>query len=185
MATSEPAPHAGHTPSAAARACRMVGWSDIGTCPDAATAAPLDGHTSGNSLRILGTANPSFPVLQIDVHFALRHLQFHVRKRASIPRICLYSSRSCIPRLSHLEIFTHYKAGIPEKDGPWYLIEHSVSRNESKTDNIGRSDWADWSQSGDLLFTLDGCLYRAPLQGRPPRPVGRCHQNCRFRRFVV
>ncbi len=54
--------------------------------------------------------------------------------------------------------------GIKEKDGPWYLIEHSVSRNESKTDDIGRSDWADWSQSGDLLFTSDGCLYRAPCK---------------------
>ena len=49
--------------------------------------------------------------------------------------------------------------GIKEKDGPWYLIEHSVISNDGKTDNIGRSDWADWSQSGDLLFALDGCLY--------------------------
>jgi hypothetical protein len=50
--------------------------------------------------------------------------------------------------------------GIKEKDGPWYLIEHSVSRNGSKSDSIGRSDWADWSQSGDLVFALDGSLYR-------------------------
>ena len=55
--------------------------------------------------------------------------------------------------------------GIKEKDGPWYLIEHSVICNDGKTDNIGRSDWADWSQSGDLLFALDGCLYRSPCMG--------------------
>ncbi len=54
--------------------------------------------------------------------------------------------------------------GIKETDGPWYLIEHSVGRNEHEADNIGRSDWADWSQSGDLLFTMDGCLYRLPCR---------------------
>src|SRR5207244_7181488 len=35
---------------------------------------------------------------------------------ASIPRICRYNSRSCILGLSHPEIVTHYKAGIPEKE---------------------------------------------------------------------
>ena len=54
--------------------------------------------------------------------------------------------------------------GIKEKDGPWYLIEHSVKRDEDRADNIGRSDWADWSQSGDLLFAMNGCIYRAPCQ---------------------
>jgi len=29
------------------------------------------------------------------------------RRRASTPRICRYSSRSCIPRLSQSEIFSH------------------------------------------------------------------------------
>src|SRR2546425_2581510 len=33
---------------------------------------------------------------------------------ASIPRICRYNSRSCILGLSHPEIVTHYKAGIPK-----------------------------------------------------------------------
>lgn len=52
--------------------------------------------------------------------------------------------------------------GLKEKDGPWYLIEHSIKRGEGGTDKIGRSDWADWSHSGDLLFARDGCIYRAP-----------------------
>jgi hypothetical protein len=52
--------------------------------------------------------------------------------------------------------------GLKEKDGPWYLTEHAIVRNDGKVDKIGRSDWADWSQSGDLLFAMDGCLYRLP-----------------------
>jgi hypothetical protein len=54
--------------------------------------------------------------------------------------------------------------GIQEKDGPWYLVEHAVTRRHDQTDNIGRSDWADWSRSGDLLFGMDGCFYRAPCK---------------------
>jgi hypothetical protein len=52
--------------------------------------------------------------------------------------------------------------GMHEKDGPWYLTEHSVDRIGRGTDKIGRSDWADWSHTGDLLFAMDGCLYRVP-----------------------
>ena len=54
--------------------------------------------------------------------------------------------------------------GIHEKNGPWYLIDHSVKRDGDRADNIGRSDWADWSQSGDLLFAMNGCIYRVPCQ---------------------
>lgn len=55
--------------------------------------------------------------------------------------------------------------GIKEKNGPWYVTEHSLRDDqESRIDNIGRSDWADWSQSGDLLFARDGCLYRVPCK---------------------
>jgi len=54
--------------------------------------------------------------------------------------------------------------GIHEKDRPWYLIDHSVKRDGDRADNIGRSDWADWSQSGDLLFAMNGCIYRVPCQ---------------------
>jgi hypothetical protein len=53
--------------------------------------------------------------------------------------------------------------GLKERDGAWYLTEHSITR-EGKQDRIGRSDWADWSHSGDLLFAMDGCLYRVPCK---------------------
>lgn len=54
--------------------------------------------------------------------------------------------------------------GLKERDGPWYLTEHSVIRNEGEPDKIGRSDWADWSNSGDLLFAIDASLYRVPCK---------------------
>ena len=55
--------------------------------------------------------------------------------------------------------------GLKETDGPWYLTEHSVIVHKDKVNKIGRTDWADWSQSGDLLFAMDGCLYRVPCKG--------------------
>jgi hypothetical protein len=50
--------------------------------------------------------------------------------------------------------------GIKEDGGPWYLTEHTVTRENGEVDKLGRTDWADWSHTGDLLFAMDGCLYR-------------------------
>jgi len=51
--------------------------------------------------------------------------------------------------------------GIFERDGPWYVIEHRVTGQSGRTAmSLGRSDWADWSHSGELLFARDGRLYR-------------------------
>jgi hypothetical protein len=61
------------------------------------------------------------------------------------------------PKLHSLEMAI---LGIHERDGPWYLIEHSIIAKDGHSDRLGRSDWADWSHSGDLLFGMDGCLYR-------------------------
>jgi hypothetical protein len=50
--------------------------------------------------------------------------------------------------------------GVHEKGGPWYMTNHSVIHGNRDVTEIGRSDWADWDHSGDLLFAKDGCLYR-------------------------
>ncbi len=50
--------------------------------------------------------------------------------------------------------------GIKERDGDWYIIEHSVIGEKGQMSTIGRSEWADWSRDGDLLFAQSGCLYR-------------------------
>jgi len=61
--------------------------------------------------------------------------------------------------------------GVIERNGPWYLIEHSVIDSEGKVEKLGRSEWADWSRDGDLLFSMGGALYRTrcePVGLRPP-----------------
>ncbi len=57
--------------------------------------------------------------------------------------------------------------GIKERNGPWYITEHSIIGVKGYTGAIGRSEWADWARDGDLLFAQAGCLYRLrPLKGR-------------------
>ena len=50
--------------------------------------------------------------------------------------------------------------GMKEQNGPWYLVDHSVIGKDGSLETIGRSDWADWSPKGDLLFAQSGCLFR-------------------------
>lgn len=57
--------------------------------------------------------------------------------------------------------------GIKQREGPWYLIEHSVlDRRKGTTISLGQTDWADWCQSGDLLFAKDGKLFRLRYSDR-------------------
>lgn len=51
--------------------------------------------------------------------------------------------------------------GLRHRDGPWYVIEHLVSdRDTGSVISLGRTDWADWCHSGDLLFAKDGKIFR-------------------------
>jgi hypothetical protein len=54
--------------------------------------------------------------------------------------------------------------GMHERNGAWYLIEYSIVRKDGKVESIGRSEWADWSPTGDLLFSRSGCLFRLELR---------------------
>lgn len=57
--------------------------------------------------------------------------------------------------------------GIKERNGRWYRIEHRVRGEKGYIGAIGRSEWAEWSNDGDLLFAQSGCLYRLrPVKGR-------------------
>jgi len=57
--------------------------------------------------------------------------------------------------------------GVHERDGPWYVIEHNiVDANEDVALGLGRSDWADWSKSGEVLFAKDGRLFRVRIDRR-------------------
>jgi hypothetical protein len=61
--------------------------------------------------------------------------------------------------------------GIKEKAGPWYMTEHAINGENRKADKLGRSDWADWSHTGDLLFAMDGCLYRVKCKKNVLAPL--------------
>lgn len=56
--------------------------------------------------------------------------------------------------------------GIHERDGPWYVMQHRILDSQGAVAlDLGRSDWADWSLSGELLFARRGCLYRLMTRG--------------------
>lgn len=58
--------------------------------------------------------------------------------------------------------------GIGEQDGPWLAREHDVRDAAGEILlELGPSDWADWSRSGELLFARDGRVWRsAPAGGK-------------------
>jgi len=57
--------------------------------------------------------------------------------------------------------------GIHERDGPWYVLRHRVMDTQGNVAlDLGRSDWADWSQSGELLFAREGRIYRIAAADR-------------------
>jgi hypothetical protein len=56
--------------------------------------------------------------------------------------------------------------GMNEREGPWYILEHHISNNGKAVRSLGRTDWADWSLSGEILFAQQGRLYRIRMDGR-------------------
>ncbi len=61
--------------------------------------------------------------------------------------------------------------GMNERNGPWYLVEHTIIGKNGYVGAVGRSDWADWSPNGDLLFAQSGCLFRLRNEHRVFGPV--------------
>jgi hypothetical protein len=49
--------------------------------------------------------------------------------------------------------------GIRERNGAWYVIDHTVVTGSGETLLEG-TDWADWDHSGDLLYAAGASLYR-------------------------
>ena len=51
--------------------------------------------------------------------------------------------------------------GIHEPDGSWHVYEHRILDAEGNpAHDLGRSDWADWSTSRELLFAKEGKVGR-------------------------
>lgn len=70
--------------------------------------------------------------------------------------------------------------GIKERGGPGWLIEHSLHSEDGIHGDIGRSEWADWSPTGDLLFAQSGCLYRLRPSKRKFGPIEESEQIADF-----
>jgi hypothetical protein len=66
-----------------------------------------------------------------------------------------------------------------ERDGPWYVMEHNLIRPDG-VEKMGRSDWADWSHNGDLLYAKDGRLFRLRRQSGKFGPVSSSEEIADF-----
>jgi hypothetical protein len=54
---------------------------------------------------------------------------------------------------------------IGQRDGPWYVEDFDIRAGDGTVlRHIADCSWADWHVNGDLLFALDGCLYRLAKQ---------------------
>lgn len=63
--------------------------------------------------------------------------------------------------------------GVGEVGGPWRATEHRIIDSHGNIlIDLGRSDWADWSDRGELLFTRDGRAGRVAFdrKGAPREP---------------
>lgn len=49
---------------------------------------------------------------------------------------------------------------IGHKNGAWYVEDFEVLRDGARIRVLENCSWADWQSNGDLLFALDGKLYR-------------------------
>jgi hypothetical protein len=54
--------------------------------------------------------------------------------------------------------------GLHEKNGSWYMTSYQLKgRHPSESRDLGRADWADWSQDGHLLFAREGKIFRIAM----------------------
>jgi hypothetical protein len=61
--------------------------------------------------------------------------------------------------------------GMIERNGPWYVLEHRiVDAAGIAVADLGRSDWADWSLSGEILLARLGKLYRVAVDHKKKGP---------------
>jgi len=128
---------------------------------------PLGGHSGGGEdspIMDLRLARDGWK--QIQDGEAIQHGQRHSIWIKFKPPL-VYSKRHMQTR-GRYELQMHIH-GLKQREGSWYIIEHVVQDTENGTTvSLGRSEWADWCHSGDLLFASYGRLFRL---GFSPRGV--------------
>jgi hypothetical protein len=60
--------------------------------------------------------------------------------------------------------------GVLERNGAHYVTEHELVTGEA-TATLGRTEWAEWDRTGDLLFAKGGSLYRLAFRDNGLAPV--------------
>lgn len=99
----------------------------------------------------------------LDCKGELRKHDFNARIAWEFEPAILYSKKHPIrPKQYRLEMEIQ---GVHERNGQWYVVEHAVRCGED-FDALGRSEWADWLPSGDLVFTRGGELFRLRYDGK-------------------
>lgn len=78
---------------------------------------------------------------------------------------------------------------VAERSGPgdWWVVEHALWRHEEPVLLLGRTEWADWDENGDLLYARDGVLHRLARASlaRPTEDAARVLVDLRDRVFVA
>ena len=63
------------------------------------------------------------------------------------------------------ELQMHIK-GIGQRNGPWYVIDYVLTKDQVAVAKLDATDWADWDRNGDLLFGKGGRLYRVSCRSK-------------------
>jgi len=61
--------------------------------------------------------------------------------------------------------------GVCEHNNAWYKIDHEVVYGDGLVQSLGRTEWADWSPEGDLLYSRLGGLFRLRYERESLPPV--------------
>jgi hypothetical protein len=61
--------------------------------------------------------------------------------------------------------------GMGERAGRWYALDHALVDAKGAETTLARTDWADWDDTGDLLFAKGGELFRVPFRPARARPI--------------
>jgi hypothetical protein len=94
-----------------------------------------------------------------------------VAKKVVDPSVWLTLDPPAAWEKAHPESPQRYKldmriTGIKRLNGPWYRSEYRVLSEAGDTVLPAETDWADWSRSGDLLFSSGARLYRAACDSK-------------------
>ncbi len=144
---------------------------------DPATSLPK--KLSVREMGLFGGGGEDFPLL----HMRLERDGWRLVSRSkSEPRFEYARPR---PTDGDLELRMRI-VSVNETGGDWYVVEHRVVRvgDEEVVLDLGRTEWADWDRSGDLLFARDGVLFRIR---RNPLTLTRAREvvDLRDREFVA